>query len=123
MWVEGYRRAWEERDPAAAAALFTDDAEYRSMIFEEPHRGHDGVAGYWETVTSQQADVRVLMGRPFVDGDRVAVEFWTTMLSNGDPVTLTGCMLLDFEGALCSRLREYYHFAPGQAEPPAGWGQ
>jgi predicted SnoaL-like aldol condensation-catalyzing enzyme len=122
-WVGAYRKAWEERDPAAAAALFTDDAAYRSMIFEEPHHGRQGVADYWATVTEQQDEVRVRMGRPFADGDRVAVEFWTTMLSSGDPVTLAGCMLLDFDGALCRRLREYYDFTPGTSEPPAGWGE
>jgi hypothetical protein len=31
----------------------------------------------WTEVTSTQEDVRALMGTPFVDGDRVAAEFWT----------------------------------------------
>ena len=25
-WLDAYKKAWEERDPAAAAALFTEDA-------------------------------------------------------------------------------------------------
>jgi hypothetical protein len=37
------------------------------------------------------------MGRPFVDGSRVAVEWWTTMVDDGDEVTLPGCLLLTFE--------------------------
>jgi nuclear transport factor 2 (NTF2) superfamily protein len=122
-WIEAYRRAWEERDAEAAAALFTSDATYRSNIFEEPHQGRDGVRAYWESVTSTQADVRVGMGRPFVDGDRVAVEFWANMKVEGDDVTLPGCLLLDFDAAgQCRRLREYWHFEPGHAEPPAEWG-
>jgi hypothetical protein len=28
------------------------------------------------------------MGRPFVDGDRVAVEWWTTMIDGDEEVTL-----------------------------------
>jgi len=64
------------------------------------------------------------MGRPFVDGERVAVEFWTNMKVNDDEVTVPGCLLLDFDGnGLCSRLREYWHFAPGAAEPPPEWGE
>ena len=122
-WIEAYRRAWEERDAEAAAALFTSDATYRSNIFEEPHQGSEGVRAYWESVTSTQSDVRVLMGRPFVDGDRVAVEFWTNMKVEGDDVTLPGCLLLDFDAeGRCQRLREYWHFEPGTAEPPAEWG-
>jgi len=122
-WIEAYRRAWEERDADAAAALFTSDATYRANIFEQPHQGRDGVRAYWESVTSTQTDVRVRMGRPFVEGDRVAVEFWANMKVEGDDVTLPGCLLLDFDTeGQCRRLREYWHFEPATAEPPPEWG-
>jgi nuclear transport factor 2 (NTF2) superfamily protein len=122
-WIAGYRSAWEERDPAAAASLFSSDSTYRSNIFEEPYRGQDGVRQYWATVTASQSEVQVRMGRPFVDGDRVGVEFWTNMRVAGDPVTLPGCLLLDFdEAGLCRRLREYWHFMPGRFDPPPEWG-
>lgn len=122
-WVEGYRQAWETRDPGAAAALFTEDGSYRSYIVEDPHLGREGVAAYWSEVTETQSEVQVKMGRPFVDGSRVAVEFWTTMLSEGNPVTLPGCLLLEFDDSgLCRSLREYWHFVEGRSEPPKGWG-
>ncbi len=124
QWVEGYRRAWEERDTDAAADLFTDDATYRSNIFEEPHAGRGGVAGYWQTVTAVQSEVRVRMGRPFADGARVAVEFWTNMKVNGEDVTLPGCLLLEMApGGRCRALREYWHYQPGTFAPPVGWGE
>ncbi len=123
-WVEGYRMAWETRDPGAAAALFAPDATYRSNIVEEPHQGQEGVRAYWESVTASQDDVRVRMGRPFAAGRRVAVEFWTTMRVDGDQVTLPGCLLLDFDDDwACTRLREYWHFLPGIHEPPPEWGE
>ena len=122
-WVEGYRRAWEERDPDAAAALFTEDATNRSLIFEEPHRGRSGVAEYWRVVTEGQSEVRVRMGAPFADGVRVGVEFWTNMKVGGDDVTLPGILLLEFaEDGLCRRLREYWHYQPGALSPPDEWG-
>lgn len=124
LWVEGYRVAWEQRDPAMAAMLFTPDATYRSNIFEEPHQGREGIEAYWLTVTNSQAEVQVRMGRPFADGPRVAVEFWTTMRVEGEETTLPGCLLLDFDDSgLCRRLREYWHFAAGRQEPPEEWGQ
>ncbi len=123
VWIEGYRQAWLNADANAAAALFTKDATYRSNIFEEPHKGREGVAEYWRTVTAVQSDVRVHMGRPFVDGDRVTVEFWTNMKVNGDEVTLPGSMLLDFApDGLCRRLREYFHYVSGTFGPPPEWG-
>ncbi|HJU81504.1 MAG TPA: nuclear transport factor 2 family protein [Acidimicrobiia bacterium] len=124
LWVEGYRVAWEQRDPAMAAMLFTPDAAYRSNIFEEPHQGREGIEAYWQSVTKSQDEVQVRMGRPFADGSRVAVEFWTTMRVDGEETTLPGCLLLDFDdNGLCRRLREYWHFVPGRLEPPEEWGE
>ena len=122
-WVAAYGHAWETRDPAAAAALFSANSSYRSNIFEEPHVGREGVAEYWSSVTEAQSDVRVQMGRPFNDGRRVAVEFWTRMNVAGAPVTLPGCLLLELDGdGLCRSLREYWHYVEGDFEPPAEFG-
>ena len=124
VWAEAYRVAWENADGDAVAALFTEDTSYRSLIYEEPHRGRSGVTDYWTGVTGEQSDVTVLMGAPFVDGSRAWVEFWTTMRVGGAPVTLAGCLLLDFddEGS-CSDLREYWNFTDGTHRPPEGWGR
>ena len=123
-WIEEYRLAWENMDSDAAAALFTPDATYRDNIFEDHHRGQQGVRSYWESVTAPQSDVRVLMGRPFVDGSRVAVEFWATMKYAGEETTLPGCLLLEFDDKWqCRALREYWVTAEGLVEPPTVWGQ
>jgi hypothetical protein len=122
-WLERYRVAWEERDAAAAAALFTEDATYRANIFEEPWVGAAGVFEYWTTVTETQEDVRVRMGRPFGDGARVAAEFWTTMRNGGADITLPGCLLLEFaDDGRCRALREYWHVETSIVEPPEVWG-
>jgi ketosteroid isomerase-like protein len=123
-WIEGYRRAWEAADTKSAGALFSEDASYRSNIFEEPHAGRAGVEEYWATVTAVQSRVEVRMGAPVVEGERVAVEFWTTMLAEGAELTLPGCMLLRFDDdGLCTDLREYWHMLPEMREPPPGWGE
>ncbi len=122
-WIDAYRRAWEEADTDLILTLFTEDANYRSNAFEAPHLGHEGIRAYWDGVTSQQRDVRVQMGRPFPDGDRVAVEWWTTMESGGEEVTLPGCLVLRFEAdGRCSDLREYWNLISGRIEPFKGWG-
>ena len=105
-WAYRYARAWETRDAEAAAALFTEDATYRSSPFEEPYRGRDGVRRYWSEVTSTQENVEVAIGRMLVDGNQALVEWWTQMENGGTPVTLPGSFLLDFDySGLCRALR------------------
>ena len=93
-WAEAYRQAWENADTPAAVALFAEDSSYRSNIFEEPYLGWQGVEEYWSTVTAVQSDVKVWMGQPVIEGDRVIVEFWTRMLGGGEPLTLVGNLLM-----------------------------
>ena len=122
-WAEEYRRCWEEADAEGVREIFAPDATYRSDIFAEPHRGRDGIEAYWRSVTAEQSNVTVRMGKPIATGERVAVEWWTTMDVSGAPVTLPGCLLLRFDGAgLCVELEEYYRFAEGRHEPPSNWG-
>jgi hypothetical protein len=122
-WIDGYIRAWEERDSDAAAELFTEDAQYRDNPFEGPHTGRDGVRSYWSGVTASQSDVHVRFGTPIVDGSSAAAEFWVNMLNGGAEVTLTGIVYLRFSAdGLCEELRETWNFAEGRVEPPAGWG-
>lgn len=122
-WAEAYRKAWEQKDSAAAADLFTEDASYRANIYEEPHRGRSGVVAYWESVTAEQSNVVVNMGKPYVDGQRAVVEFWTKMLVAEEPVTLSGALLLEFsDDGLCRSLREYWNFTESKKDPPPGWG-
>ena len=69
-WAERYGRAWEDADEDAIAALFTEDAVYRSAPFREPFRGESELRAYWRRGAGVQKQVRVRMGTPFVDGER-----------------------------------------------------
>ena len=88
QWLDGYRDAWERRDPAAAAALFSEDSLYREQPYQAPFPGREGVRDYWTTVTATQDDVRVRYGSPVSVGNRAAVEWWVTMRNGGADVTL-----------------------------------
>ena len=122
-WIEAYGRAWVSGDEDLMVSLFTDDANYRSAPLREPFRGPDEIRAYARRNAGTQREKHVRMGRAFVDGNRAAVEWWTTMVEEGEPVTLPGCLLLRFEtDGRCSDLREYWHREPGTYEPFAGWG-
>jgi ketosteroid isomerase-like protein len=122
-WMAGYRKAWVDRDPEAAAALFTEDSLYREQPYEDAFKGSEGVRAYWAGVTETQADVQLDWGTPVIDGDRAAVEWWVRLTNGGTPVTLAGSMTLLFAAdGRCRELREYWHFAPEHNTPPEGWG-
>ena len=122
-WLRRYASAWEDADAGAAAGLFADEASYRSHIFRRAHEGRQGVRAYWEAATSTQSHVDVRWGRPLVDGERVAVEWWTVMVDAEEgEITLPGVLLLRFREDSCVELREYWHLTDGRREPYAGWG-
>jgi hypothetical protein len=123
-WLAGYRRAWEAADTPAVLGLFTEDATYRSHPLRPVHAGHGGIAAYWTRATTGQRDVRVRLGDPIADGDRVAVEWWATMTADGDPVTLAGCLLSSFApDGRCRALRECWNVAGEVLDPPPDWGR
>ena len=122
-WIDAYGRAWRERDPDAAAALFTEDAIYRSSPFRPPSLGRQGIRAYWAHATATQEEVELVFGEPVVSGAKAAVEWWAVIRESGEVVTLPGCLVLRFAAdGRCEELREYWHLEPGRHEPPPGWG-
>ena len=122
-WLAAYRKAWIDRDPDAAATLFTEDATYQEQPYEDAFAGPDGVRDYWTRVTATQENVEVVYGTPVTVGDRTAVEWWVTTTNAGTDITLAGEFMLTFDSSgLCKSLREYWHFAEGRQTPPPGWG-
>lgn len=111
-WLEGYKKAWEDRDANKAAALFTEDATYRDNPHNEPYRGRKGIRAYWSEVTADQRDV-TFHSKVLTTYDGTAVAHWSaqfTSASSGATVKLDGVFLLDFDDSgLCSRLREWWH--------------
>jgi hypothetical protein len=55
QWLDAYGKAWEERDPAAASQLFTEDAVYQWGPFDRKLRGRVMIREAWaEAVETQQ---------------------------------------------------------------------
>jgi len=120
-WAEGYRVAWKARNPDAAAALYAEDCVFRSAPFREPEPPIDYTRRVFPEVTAE--DVR--FGEPVEEGDRVAVEWWATLVtSNGREQTIAGCSMLRFnENGLVVEARDYWHLEPGRREPSPGRGR
>ncbi len=122
-WIRRYVRAWETGDEDLLSSLFTEEATYRSGPFRDALTGQAEIRRYWRDSAGGQSDVHVRIGAPYIDGARVAVEWWATMLDDGETLTLPGCLHLRFaEDGRCVALREYWHAEPGRHEPFPEWG-
>lgn len=111
-WLERYGRAWEARDAAAAAALFTEDARYRETPWAEPFEGREGVAAYWKRVTPDQDNIEFGFEVLAVSGNTGFAQWSCRFRSiSGDaPVELNGIFVLEFADAdLVRSLREWWH--------------
>jgi hypothetical protein len=111
-WLARYKQAWEQRDPAQAAALFTENAPYRETPFDAPKAGRPGIRDYWATVTADQRNVDFKSAVVAVNG-QTGVARWSASLTSaasGARVELDGVFVLTFDGnGLCSELREWWH--------------
>jgi hypothetical protein len=75
-------------DDDLAVSLFTEDASYRSSPFLAHSWDTKQFGGYWREATGSQHEVEVQMRHPIVGGDRVAVEWRTTMIDERGEVTV-----------------------------------
>ena len=110
-WLARYEQAWEQRDPAQAAALFTENAPYHEMPFDAPKTGRARIRDYWATVTADQRNIAFKAQVVAVNG-QTGVARWSvslTLAASGARVELDGVFILKFDGNLCSELREWWH--------------
>ncbi len=56
-WLDAYGRAWEGRDPHAAAELYADDGTYQVTPFLEALRGPRAILDYWTDVVRTEKDI------------------------------------------------------------------
>jgi len=115
-WLALYRKVWEEADDVGVLALFTPDAPYVEMPFQEPFRGHAAIAAYWRRqVVEGQRDI-TFDARLVAREGRVAVAHWTASLCETETdgyVAIDGIFRLTFAPGgpplLCSLFEEWWH--------------
>lgn len=113
-WLARYEAAWESKDADAAASLFTADARYYETPFADPFEGREGIGEYWSGVTAAQRDIDFQSEVVAIDGNIGVARWHATFLAGPDDerVELDGVFVLEFDGALCSELREWWHMGP-----------
>ncbi|MGZ8997595.1 MAG: nuclear transport factor 2 family protein [Allosphingosinicella sp.] len=111
-WLDGYKAAWESRDPSAAAELFTADASYREMPFDEPIVGREAIAAYWANAVAGQQDVRFTYNILSCAGGEAICHWHCTFTGapGGAAVELDGIFRCRFaDSAHVDRFEEWWH--------------
>jgi len=134
QFMQGYKRAWENRDPSLFCALFAQGGVYRNTPFAI-QRGHAQLAQYWERVKLQedvQVTYDVLASAPgsgiahwhvtYQVASEELFRIWaastgTNLVARkpGDPLprmVLDGVLQARFEGKLCSECSLWWHSMP-----------
>jgi len=111
-WLEAYGRAWEKRDPDAAAALYAEDGTYQVTPFREPMRGRKAIFEYWCEVARTEENVRFGYEILVVNPELNIARWWASfvIVPQGLKTKLDGIFViaLDEEGR-CKSLREWWH--------------
>ena len=115
-WLDAYGRAWEGRDPDAAAALFSDDGTYQVTPFLEPMRGRKAIFDYWSEVARTEENIRfgyeILVASPEINIARWWASF--VRVPPGLQTKLDGIFLISLaDDGRCKSLREWWHKQQG----------
>jgi len=123
-FVETYGRTWERWDFSGFVDLFSDDVIYVAHATEKTVEGRAALAEYIREEAADQGQASVRMGKPVIDGDHVAAEFWVTRTNGGERWTTPGCFIarLNRDGR-CTLFREYWFDVKGHTSAYAGWGE
>ena len=111
-WLSSYGRAWIDRDPEAAAALYAHDGTYQVTPFLEPLRGRAAIFEYWREVATTEENIE--FGHEILAvTDDYGIARWRASFVRvppGLPTKLDGIFLiaLDANGR-CTSLREWWH--------------
>jgi len=110
QWLSAYRRAWEERDPDAAAGLFTENGSYAWGPFEEPMRGRKAIWERWAEVTRHQRDVDFGSEMLGVLRSGAVARWWCSFAVEGVRVELEGIFLIALTAdGECREFREWWN--------------
>ncbi len=111
-WLDSYGRAWTDRDPKAAAALYTDDATYQVTPFTTPISGREAIYEYWDGVAKTEERIQFGYEILAVNSELGIARWWASFVRvpPGLATKLDGIFLISLDSnGLCQSLREWWH--------------
>ncbi len=123
-WGDTWKRGWPNGDVDAVCDLYHPEVRYAVEPFREVIRGATGLLRYVAEVFAEESGLACWFGEPIVDGKRASIEWWATLLENGQPTSIAGTSTLLFDGAgLVMEQRDTWNQSTGHTPPPEGWGR
>jgi len=120
-WLRAYVCAWETYDPDALAALFSEDATYSFLPFDEPVQGRLAIVASWlegqDAAGTYEADYKPVA----IDGNLAVAQLRSRYFKDASKVELErqydNLFLIEFDDeGRCRSFREWYMRPRGQEE-------
>jgi hypothetical protein len=111
-WLDSYGRAWESRNPQAAADLFAEEGTYQVTPFVEPMRGKQAILDYWTNVARTEQNIQFGYEILALTPDHGIARWWSSfvIVPPGLQTKLDGIFLISLdENGRCRSLREWWH--------------
>jgi len=110
--MDAYGRAWDSRDPQAAAELFAENGTYQVTPFLEPIRGRQAIFDYWSHVARTEQDIRFEYEILSVTPEVGIARWWASFVRvpHRLQTKLDGISLISLgPDCRCNSLREWWH--------------
>ena len=109
--IDTHIRAWEGQDPDLVVTIFTEAATYHERVLDEPIRTREGIRAYWQSkVVEAQAHITCDLLSLYLDGNTAIAEWQAEFddVLQGVRKRMREVAILEFQGQLIARLREYW---------------
>jgi uncharacterized protein (TIGR02246 family) len=73
-WIDRYVQAWNSNHPDDIAALFTEDAEYRTEPYAAPWRGREQIINQWLANKDEPGDTTFSWSLVAIASERAVIE-------------------------------------------------
>jgi ketosteroid isomerase-like protein len=109
--LDVYKTAWEQQDAALILTIFRPDAVYHERVLQEPIRGHEGIAAYWQAkVVQGQGRIHFTLLQTYIAGTTGIAE-WEVFFDDvvqGKRKHMREMAILEFVDGKIASLREYW---------------
>jgi ketosteroid isomerase-like protein len=109
--LDVYQTAWEQQDSELLLTIFTQDAVYHERLLEEPMRGHEAIAAYWqEKVVKGQGRISFTLLNTYIAGT-IGIAEWEVYFDDcvqRKRKHMKEIAILEFLDGKIASLREYW---------------